>query len=70
MCDGMLIRRIAGLFVMATLILAMTVSPLWLWATLFVGFNLFQSSLTNFCPLELVLGRFGWFGCQPKGAGA
>ena len=70
MCDGMLIRRIAGLFVMVTVGLAMTVSPLWLWATLFVGLNLLQSSLTNFCPLELVLGRLGWFHCQPKGAAA
>lgn len=33
--------------------------------TAFVGFNLFQSSLTNFCPLEKILGRFGLFGCRP-----
>lgn len=70
MCDGMLIRRIAGLFVMLTVVLAMTVSPFWLWATLFVGFNLFQSSLTDLCPLELILGRFRWFGCRPRVAGA
>jgi hypothetical protein len=31
-----------------------------------VGFNLFQSSLTNFCPLELMLGKAGIFGCTPK----
>lgn len=67
MCDGMLIRRIAGVFVMASVVLAMTVSPLWLWFTLFVGFNLFQSSVTNFCPLELILGRARLFGCRPRG---
>ncbi|HEU4569601.1 MAG TPA: DUF2892 domain-containing protein [Gemmatimonadales bacterium] len=66
----MIIRRIAGIFVMLSVILAMTVSPLWLWFTLFVGFNLFQSSLTNFCPLERILGRLGWFQCRPKGTTA
>lgn len=70
MCDGMLIRRIAGAFVMASVVLAMTVSPLWLWFTLFVGFNLFQSSLTNFCPLELILGRTRLLGCRPRGTTA
>lgn len=66
MCDGMVIRRIAGGFVMLSVVLAMTVSPHWLWFTLFVGFNLFQSSLTDFCPLELLLGRLGWAGCRPR----
>lgn len=70
MCDGMIIRRIGGAFVMASVILGMTLSPLWLWFTLFVGFNLFQSSFTRFCPLELILGRLGLFGCVPRGAGA
>ena len=65
MCDDKLIRRIAGLFVMGSVVLAMTVDPAWLWFTLFVGFNLFQSSLTGFCPLELILGRLGLFGCRP-----
>jgi len=31
----------------------------WLWFTLFVGVNLFQSGLTRFCPLDLVLKMFG-----------
>jgi hypothetical protein len=33
-----------------------------------VGFNLFQSSLTGFCPLERVLGRLGVAGCSPRQA--
>ena len=68
MCDDKIIRRIAGLFVMASVVLGMTVSANWLWFTLFVGFNLFQSSLTGFCPLERMLGRLGLFGCRPSGA--
>lgn len=66
MCDDKIIRRIAGLFVMVSVGLGLTVSPLWFWFTLFVGFNLFQSSLTNFCPLEMILGRLGLFHCTPR----
>ena len=68
MCDDKIIRRIAGLFVMASVVLGMTVSANWLWFTLFVGFNLFQSSLTGFCPLEWILGRLGLFGCRTREA--
>ena len=31
----------------------------WLWFTAFVGANLFQSSLTGFCPLANVLRALG-----------
>lgn len=63
MCDEKVIRRIAGVFVMATVALGFLVHPGWFGFTAFVGFNLFQSSLTGFCPLDKVLGRLGWFGC-------
>jgi len=66
MCDDRVIRRIAGVFVIGSVALAWWVSPWWLLFTAFVGFNLFQSSLTNFCPLERVLGRFGLAGCRPR----
>lgn len=66
MCNDVVIRRFAGVFVMLSVALAVWVDPLWLAFTAFVGFNLFQSSLTGFCPLERVLGRFGLFGCRPK----
>ena len=55
----MLIRRLAGAFVLISLALAHYHSPYWLGFTAFVGFNLFQSSFTNFCPLETVLKRMG-----------
>ncbi|MGH7668274.1 MAG: YgaP family membrane protein [Gemmatimonadaceae bacterium] len=66
MCDDKIIRRVAGLFVMASVALGWWVSPWWLLFTAFVGFNLFQSSLTNFCPLERVLGRLGLADCKPR----
>ena len=55
----MIIRRFAGAFVLASLLLARYHSPDWLWLTAFVGFNLLQSSVTGFCPLEVVLGKLG-----------
>lgn len=55
----MIIRRIAGLFVLASLALGYWVNPLFFLFTAFVGLNLFQSSLTRFCPLEKVLRRVG-----------
>ncbi|MFN2318035.1 MAG: DUF2892 domain-containing protein [Gemmatimonadales bacterium] len=68
MCNELVIRRIAGVFVMLSVALAVWVDPRWLYFTAFVGFNLFQSSLTGFCPLERILGRVGLFGCRPKSA--
>lgn len=59
-----IVRLAAGLFILLSLSLGVEVSPLfhnvnWLWFTAFVGFNLFQSSLTQFCPLEMMLRKAG-----------
>lgn len=54
-----LIRRVAGAFVLVSLVLARYHSAYWLWFTAFVGVNLLQSSFTNFCPLEIVLRHLG-----------
>jgi hypothetical protein len=53
------IRMFAGIFILVSLLLAHLHSPNWLWFTAFVGFNLLQSSLTRFCPLEIILKRLG-----------
>jgi hypothetical protein len=55
----MIIRRFAGTFILASLLLAHYHSSNWLWFTAFVGFNLLQSSFTCFCPLEIVLRKLG-----------
>lgn len=55
----MLIRRFAGAFILISLLLAYYHSRYWLWFTAFVGFNLLQSSFTNFCPLEMILRKLG-----------
>jgi hypothetical protein len=49
------IRAIAGLFIMASLVLGYFFSPYWYLFTAFVGLNLFQSSFTGFCPMEKIL---------------
>lgn len=67
MCPDAVIRRFAGTFVLATLILGWWFHPLWLLGTAFVGVNLLQSGVTGFCPLERVLGRFRALGCRPHG---
>ena len=49
------LRLIAGLFVAASVLLGMYVHPYFLWFTLFVGLNLFQSGFTNWCPMMAIL---------------
>ena len=65
----MIIRRIAGTFVLASLALGHWVNPAFYLFTAFVGLNLIQSSFTRFCPLEKVLARVGFPGCRVPGAG-
>ncbi len=59
------IRVMAGSFIILSLALSQLVSPYWLFATLFVGLNLFQSGFTNFCPAEMLLRRLG-VGASPS----
>ena len=53
------LRLIAGAFVLASLALGYSVSPYWYLFTAFVGLNLFQSGLTNWCPMMTVLRKLG-----------
>ena len=55
----MIIRRFAGVFLLVSLALGFWVNPLWYLFTAFVGLNLFQSSFTGFCPLEMILRKIG-----------
>ena len=51
--------RIAGIFVLVSLLLAHFHHPYWLWFTAFVGANLVQASFTGFCPLAMILKKIG-----------
>lgn len=50
-----IVRAVAGIFIMISLLLAVYVDQNWLWMTAFVGINLFQSSITKWCLLEDIL---------------
>jgi hypothetical protein len=54
-----MLRLIAGAFVTLSVLLGMFVHPYFLWFTLFVGLNLTQSALTNWCPMMSLLRRAG-----------
>lgn len=66
MCDEIVIRRFAGVFILLSLVLAWLVHPAWLLFTAFVGANLLQSSFTRVCPLERVLARLGFPRCSRR----
>ncbi len=68
MCNDRIIRRFAGSFILASVALGWLVNPLWFLFTAFVGLNLVQSSFTQFCPLERILGRLHAFGCTDEPA--
>lgn len=53
------IRAIAGSFILISLVLAINVNMNWLWFTAFVGVNLVQSAFTQWCLLEIILGKLG-----------
>jgi len=52
-------RLIAGAFVLASTALGIWVHPAFLWFTLFVGANLLQSGLTDWCPMMSMLRMAG-----------
>jgi len=53
------LRIIAGLFVMLSVLLAVYVNVNFLWFTAFVGLNLFQSGFSNWCPMMTILRKAG-----------
>ena len=55
---------VAGLLVLLSLALGAQASPLyesglWLWLGAFVGVNLFQSGITNWCLMDKILAKLG-----------
>lgn len=53
------IHVIAGIFIIAGIVLGSWLNPLWYLFTAFVGLNLLQYGFTRFCPMALVLKRLG-----------
>jgi len=53
------LRLLAGVMILGSLALAHWVSIYWLFLTVFVGLNLLQSGITNWCPAMSI---FRWLG--------
>ena len=53
------VMAVAGSFIIISILLAVFHSLYWLYFTAFVGINLFQSAFTGFCPLAIILKKFG-----------
>lgn len=49
----------AGLMILASLGLSQVHSVYWLLFTAFIGLNMFQAAFTGFCPLAMILKKFG-----------
>jgi hypothetical protein len=53
------VMMFAGIVILVSLLLGVTVSSYWLLLTAFVGLNLMQASVTGFCPAALILKKLG-----------
>ncbi len=54
-----LVFAFAGAVILISVLLTHYVHPNWVWLTVFVGANLFQSAFTRFCPLATILKAMG-----------
>jgi len=48
-----------GSMVILSALLSKYHDPLWIWLTVFVGFNMIQSSFTGFCPPAMLMKKMG-----------
>ena len=62
------LRLIAGAFVILSVLLGIYVNANFLWFTLFVGVNLFQSAFTTWCPMMVILRKSGLPGATRAGS--
>ncbi|ATX67094.1 YgaP family membrane protein [Roseinatronobacter bogoriensis] len=49
----------AGVMVLISVLLTTFVSPLFIWFTVFIGLNMFQSAFTGLCPAAMVFRKLG-----------
>ncbi|MBS0215942.1 MAG: DUF2892 domain-containing protein [Proteobacteria bacterium] len=53
------VQAFAGVMVLISVALTQFVHPGFVWLTVFVGANLFQSAFTGFCPAAIVMRKLG-----------
>lgn len=54
-----IVHLVAGSMVLLSILLANMHHPGWMWLGVFVGANLAQSGISNFCPLATILRKLG-----------
>lgn len=54
-----IVHSAAGTMILASLALTRWVHPNFVWLTIFVGANLLQSGITNWCLLSRILRKLG-----------
>lgn len=59
----------AGVMVLISVVLTAFVSPLFMWFTVFIGLNMFQSAFTGLCPAAMIFRKLGFRdGAAPRAA--
>ncbi|MCV2880807.1 DUF2892 domain-containing protein [Actibacterium sp. XHP0104] len=53
------VMMFAGVMILISVALAYFVSPLWHLFTAFIGVNMFQASITGFCPAANIFKKLG-----------
>ncbi len=54
-----IVLMFAGFMVLLSVVLSQAHSVYWLGFTAFIGVNMLQSAFTGFCPLAIILKKFG-----------
>lgn len=54
------VMAFAGAMVLLSVLLTVTVSPYFVWLTVFVGANLLQSAFTGLCPAATIMRKLGF----------
>ncbi len=53
------VMAFAGMVVLLSSILSLTVHPYWIALTIFAGLNMLQASFTGFCPAAMIFRKLG-----------
>ncbi|GIU27790.1 DUF2892 domain-containing protein [Shewanella sp. MBTL60-007] len=54
------IMAFAGFMVLLSIVLTVWINDNFIWLTVFVGANLFQSAYTGFCPAAIIMRKLGF----------
>ena len=60
MNSNRMVLAIAGTFICTSVTLGLLLNPNWFYFTGFIGFMLFQSAFTRFCPMDFMVRKLGF----------